>query len=193
MGHSLLVALFVVAGGCILLGMGMPTLPAYVTVAAIALPSMQSLGLEPLTAHMFVFMIAVASTITPPVAIAAYAAAAISGGKPIATGVTASRIGVMIFFIPFAFAYNPLLLSVDVAGVPFSWLPWLWLVLKLAFSMYLLGSALSRYDTQAMPFWEIMLRIVAAILLFAPQAGFDLVGVLLGLGPIVLHRRSTQA
>lgn len=66
MGDSLLLALLVVAGGCILLGMGMPTLPAYVAVAAIALPSMQSLGLEPLTAHMFVFLIAVASTITPP-------------------------------------------------------------------------------------------------------------------------------
>ena len=189
MGHSLLLALIVVAGGCILLGMGMPTLPAYVTVAAIALPSMQSLGLEPLTAHMFVFLIAVASTITPPVAIAAYAAAAISGGSPIGTGVTASRIGIMIFFIPFAYAYNPLLLTVDQAGVPFAWLPWLWVVLKLVFSMYLLGSALSRCDAYRLVSWEIGLRILAAVMLFAPMLWVDLLGLALGGVLLFLHHR----
>lgn len=191
MGESLLLALFVVAGGCILLGMGMPTLPAYVTVAAIALPSMQSLGLAPLTAHMFVFLIAVASTITPPVAIAAYAAAAISGGKPIATGVTASRIGIMIFFIPFAFAYNPLLLTSEMAGVEFAWVPWLWLLMKLAFSMYLLGSALSRFDVSRVTLIESGLRITAAIMLFAPAAGVDMAGLILGISLLLWHRRSS--
>ncbi|MEZ5535644.1 MAG: TRAP transporter fused permease subunit [Thiolinea sp.] len=190
MGHSLLLALIVVAGGCILLGMGMPTLPAYVTVAAIALPSMQSLGLEPLTAHMFVFMIAVASTITPPVAIAAYAAAAISGGSPIGTGITASRIGIMIFVIPFSFAYNPLLLTVSQGGVEFALLPWLWLLAKLLLGMYLLGSALSRCDTHRLLSWEIMLRLLASVLLFVPGVGFDLAGIVLGAGLLIWHRRS---
>jgi TRAP transporter 4TM/12TM fusion protein len=123
LGQSELMALLIVAGGCVVLGMGMPTLPAYVTVAAIALPSMKQFGLEPLTAHMFVFFIAVASAITPPVAIAAYAAAAISGGKPIGTSIEASRIGLMIFIIPFAFVYNPLILTVPPAGAVFAWGP----------------------------------------------------------------------
>ncbi|MCB2017084.1 MAG: TRAP transporter fused permease subunit [Hydrogenophaga sp.] len=168
MGSSMLVALLVVAGGCIILGMGMPTLPAYVTVAAIALPSMKALGLEALTAHMFVFMIAVASTITPPVAIAAYAAASISGGKPIGTAVQASRIGIMIFVIPFAFVYEPLLLTVPQAGGVFNWPEYLFLIVRLLVAMYILASALIGFDRQALPWWQIGLRLAASVLIFAP-------------------------
>ena len=171
--HSLLVALLVVAGGCILLGMGMPTLPAYVTVAAIALPAMKGLGLEDLTAHMFVFMIAVASTITPPVAIAAYAAAAISGGKPIGTAVEASRIGIMIFIIPFAFAYNPLILTVPQAGGVFTWGAYLLLLVKLAVAIYVLASALIRFDKRLLGWLETVARVAASVLLFAPGAHTD--------------------
>jgi TRAP-type uncharacterized transport system fused permease subunit len=187
LGYSLLVALLVVAGGCIVLGMGMPTLPAYVTVAAIALPSMKSFGLEPLTAHMFVFFIAVASAITPPVAIAAYAAAAISGGRPIGTAVEASRIGIMVFIIPFAFAYNPLILTVPQAGAVFSWGPYLLLIAKLALAIYVLGSALVRFDRRALGWPEVLARIAAAILLFAPCAHTDLAGGVLAAVLLVPH------
>ena len=194
--QSLFVALLVVAGGCILLGMGMPTLPAYVTVAAIALPSMQALGLEPLTAHMFVFMIAVASTITPPVAIAAYAAASISGGKPIGTAVEASRIGIMIFVIPFAFAYNPLILTVPQAGVAFALGPYLLLLLKLAVAIYVLASALIRFDKRALGWLEVVARVAASVLLFAPGGHTDIAGAMLTAGLLGLHhlkRRRTSA
>ena len=78
--QSLLVTLIVAALGCIVLGMGMPTLPAYLTIIIISGSSMMALGLAPLSAHFFVFYFGVASAITPPVAIAAYAAASISGG-----------------------------------------------------------------------------------------------------------------
>lgn len=184
MDSSLFVALIVVAGGCTILGMGMPTLPAYVTVAAIALPSMQALGLQPLTAHMFVFMIAVASTITPPVAIAAYAAASISGGKPIGTAVQASRIGIMIFVIPFAFAYEPLLLTVPQAGGSFSWPEYIFLIVRLLVAMYILASALIGFDVRKLPWWQIGVRLVACVLIFAPGhlstlIGFGLAGAAL--------------
>lgn len=185
--HSLLVALLVVAGGCIVLGMGMPTLPAYVTVAAITLPAMKALGLEPLTAHMFVFMIAVASTITPPVAIAAYAAAAISGGKPIGTAVSASRIGIMIFLIPFAFAYEPLLLTVSQAGGVFTWPSYVSVILRLLVAMYLLASALSRFDRQKLSWLQVLSRLIAAGLLFAPDARLVWIGAVLGLVAISIH------
>jgi len=187
LGHSLLVALLIVAGGCIVLGMGMPTLPAYVTVAAIALPSMKAFGLEPLTAHMFVFFIAVASAITPPVAIAAYAAAAISRGNPIGTAVEASRIGAMIFIIPFAFAYNPLILTVSAAGAEFALGPYLLLIAKLVTAIYLLGSALIRYDRSALGWPAVLLRVAASILLFAPGFGSDLIGGALAVVLLGLH------
>ncbi|MCP5270977.1 MAG: TRAP transporter fused permease subunit [Burkholderiaceae bacterium] len=185
--HSMLVALLVVAGGCIVLGMGMPTLPAYVTVAAIALPSMKAFGLEPLTAHMFVFFIAVASAITPPVAIAAYAAAAISGGRPIGTAVEASRIGIMIFVIPFAFAYNPLILTVPAAGAVFAWGPYLWLVAKLLLGIYLLGSALVRFDRSALGWPATLARTAAAVLLFAPGHYSDMAGLALAALLLATH------
>lgn len=185
--HSMLVALIVVAAGCILLGMGMPTLPAYVTVAAIALPSMQALGLAPLTAHMFVFMIAVASTITPPVAIAAYAAASISGGKPIATAVQSSRIGIMIFLIPFAFAYEPLLLTVSQAGGEFTWARYITLLLQLLLAMYVLASALIGFDRHRLPWWQVAVRLSAAALMFSAQATLEWLGVVVALASLAGH------
>lgn len=185
--HSMLVALLVVAAGCVLLGMGMPTLPAYVTVAAIALPSMQALGLAPLTAHMFVFMIAVASTITPPVAIAAYAAASISGGRPIGTAVQASRIGIMIFVIPFAFAYEPLLLTVSQAGADFTWPRYLMLLAQLLLSMYVLASALIGFDRHRLPWWQIALRLLACVLMFSAQGALEWAGVALALASLAGH------
>lgn len=186
---SLFVALVVVALGCILLGMGMPTLPAYVTVAAITVPSMQALGLAPLTAHMFVFMIAVSSTITPPVAIAAYAAAAISGGKPIATAVTASRIGILIFLIPFTFAYNPLILGVKEAGAVWAWGPYLLMLVELLLAMYLAATAFTRFDRHALGWSETVLRLVAAVLLLSVHTPSELIGFALTLALWLWHRR----
>jgi len=186
---SLFVALVVVALGCILLGMGMPTLPAYVTVAAITVPSMQALGLAPLTAHLFVFMIAVSSTITPPVAIAAYAAAAISGGKPIATAVTSSRIGILIFLIPFTFAYNPLILGVKEAGAVWAWGPYLLMLVELLLAMYLAATAFTRHDRHTLSWSETVLRLVAAVLLLSVHTPSELIGFALTLALWLWHRR----
>ena len=185
---SLMISLLVAAVGCIILGMGMPTLPAYVTVATIAIPAMQMLGLDTLTAHMFVFMIAVGSAITPPVAIAAYAAATISGGAPIRTSVDASRVGVMIFLIPFMFAYNPMMLSVDQENLQFAWMPWFWLMFKLLVSIPVLSSALIGFDNSKLNILEIALRITCVVLMFVPEGYWDLVGVA-GAALIVLAHR----
>lgn len=185
---SLMISLLVAAVGCIILGMGMPTLPAYVTVATIAIPAMQMLGLDTLTAHMFVFMIAVGSAITPPVAIAAYAASTISGGAPIRTSVDASRVGVMIFLIPFMFAYNPMMLSVDQENLQFAWMPWFWLMFKLLVSIPVLSSALIGFDNSKLNILEIALRITCVVLMFVPEGYWDLVGVS-GAALIVLAHR----
>ena len=185
---SLMISLLVAAVGCVILGMGMPTLPAYVTVATIAIPAMQMLGLDTLTAHMFVFMIAVGSAITPPVAIAAYAAATISGGAPIRTSVDASRVGVMIFLIPFMFAYNPMMLSVDQETLQFAWIPWFWLMFKLLVSIPVLSSALIGFDNSKLNILEIALRITCVVLMFVPDGYWDLLGVA-GAGLLVLAHR----
>ncbi|NVK00467.1 MAG: TRAP transporter large permease subunit, partial [Oceanospirillaceae bacterium] len=186
---SLMISLLVAAVGCVILGMGMPTLPAYVTVATIAIPAMQMLGLDTLTAHMFVFMIAVGSAITPPVAIAAYAAATISGGAPIRTSVDASRVGIMIFLIPFMFAYNPMMLSVDQENLQFAWIPWFWLIFKLLVSIPVLSSALIGYDKAKLNILEIALRITCVVLMFVPDGYWDLIGLLGAVLILLAHRK----
>ena len=168
-GDSLLVALIFAALAALVLGMGMPTLPAYLTIVIILGPSLTSLGLTDLTAHFFVFYFGVASAITPPVAMAAFAAASISAGGAIATAVQATRIGVVIFAIPFLFAFNPVMLIMDEAGAGWSPLAFLFLLARLGALIYMLASAASRFDARRMPLWEAGLRVVAGLALIHPD------------------------
>lgn len=94
----------------ILLGMGMPTTAAYAVAASVVAPGLIELGIEPLTAHFFVFYFAVVSAITPPVALASYAAAGISGANPMETSVASFKIGIAAFIVPFMFFYNAAIL-----------------------------------------------------------------------------------
>jgi TRAP transporter 4TM/12TM fusion protein len=94
----------------IVLGMGMPTTAAYAIAAAVVAPALQQMGISALAAHMFVFYCAVISAITPPVAIAAFAASAIAGGKPWATSIRAMRFGIAAFVLPFMFYTSPQIL-----------------------------------------------------------------------------------
>jgi TRAP transporter 4TM/12TM fusion protein len=109
-GQSELLALVFAMFIAILLGMGMPTTAAYAVAASVVAPGLINLGIEPLFAHMFVFYYAVMSAITPPVALAAYAAAGIAGTDPMKTGVESFRLGIAAFIVPFMFIYSPQLL-----------------------------------------------------------------------------------
>ncbi|MFK7893006.1 MAG: TRAP transporter large permease subunit, partial [Granulosicoccus sp.] len=94
----------------ILLGMGMPTTAAYAVAASVVAPGLVQLGIPLLTAHFFVFYFAVLSAITPPVALASYSAAGISGANPMETSVASFKIGIAAFIVPFMFFYNGALL-----------------------------------------------------------------------------------
>ncbi len=107
---NLLILLTLTGIAAIILGMGMTTTAVYITVAALIVPSLVHLKVEPMAAHMFAFYYGVVSTITPPVALAAFAGAAIAGSKPMATAVESARIGIAKYLVPFAFVYNPSLL-----------------------------------------------------------------------------------
>jgi TRAP transporter 4TM/12TM fusion protein len=107
---SQLLALIFAMAISILLGMGMPTTAAYAVAASVVAPGLVQLGIPMLTAHFFVFYFAVLSAITPPVALASYAAAGISGANPMETSVTSFKIGLAAFIVPFMFFYNAALL-----------------------------------------------------------------------------------
>lgn len=181
----LFVVLFVTMIATILLGMGMPTLPAYVNVVLIIGPLLVALGTSFFTAHMFIFYFAVASAITPPVAIAAFAASTISKAEPLATGFAAVRAGIVMFTIPFVFAFYPELLLIEQAqlaqsldgGVSAdkSYLPGYdgtvnlaalsWLLAKLVLVLYLVASALSRHDKAHLNSAGMFLRLILAVLI----------------------------
>ena len=102
--------LILVMIACLILGMGVPTAPAYIIVAMIAAPSLIKVGLSPISAHMFVFYSCLLSAITPPVALAAYAGAAIADANVMKTGINAAKLGFVKYIVPFVFVYNAALL-----------------------------------------------------------------------------------
>ncbi|WP_264214413.1 TRAP transporter permease [Leisingera thetidis] len=182
MGGSAYLMLVLVVAMCvtILLGMGMPTLPAYVNVILLVGPLLVALGTSVFTAHLFVFYFAVASAITPPVAIAAYAASTISKSEPMATGIAAVRAGIVVFTIPFVFAFYPEILLIDYAQLApgtgsetgsvyldgydgtIDTLSLVWLLLRLVLALYLVSSALAGFERAKLARWEIWLRLAVA-------------------------------
>ena len=158
--QQLFLSLIVAMTGALILGMGMPTLPAYLIIVLIMGPAIKLLGLSTLVVHLFVFYYGVASSLTPPVAIAAYVAAPIAGANPIKTALMALRIGAAKFIIPFAFAYYPTLLLVQ----DFDTVSFISIVCRLTLVIYLVSSALSAFDRERIGFISIILRLVSATL-----------------------------
>ncbi len=109
-GGILLILLFLTAIAAIILGMGITTTAVYITVAALIVPALIEMDVNPMAAHLFAFYFGVVSTITPPVALASFAAAAIAGTPPMATAWESARIGIAKYLVPFVFVYNPSLL-----------------------------------------------------------------------------------
>ncbi|MEP3296261.1 MAG: TRAP transporter fused permease subunit [Pseudoruegeria sp.] len=205
-GVYLMLALTCAMVCAILLGMGMPTVPAYVNVALLLGPLLANLGVSFFTAHMFVFYFAVASAITPPVAIAAFAAASITRTEPMRTAFAAVRVGIVMFTIPFVFAWYPELLLIeeavtitDAAGRStliegysgtVDWLALALLTLRLILALYLMASALAKFDQGPLQRWEVALRLLAAVLLLWKTAMFMWVGIGFALILLVRHHIS---
>lgn len=179
-GESLFSALLVAMIGALVLGMGMPTLPAYLIIILVMGPAIQQLGVSMLAAHMFVFYYGVASSLTPPVAIAAYAAAPIAGANPLMTAFMSFRLGMAKFIIPFIFAFYPTILIIE----EFSLLPFLWIVARTCFCIWLFSSALSGYDRRKLTIPEIVLRFALAFTMLAPEPVVHVPAILLSIGLI---------
>lgn len=116
-GGSLPIALVLTMLTCLILGMGLPTAAAYILVATLVAPALVNLGVSLLAAHLFVLYSAMLSSITPPVALAAYAAASIANGNPLKIAVLACQFGMAAFAVPYFFVYDPAILGIDVTWV----------------------------------------------------------------------------
>ena len=170
---NLPLALFFTMLASLVLGMGMPTIPAYIVQVGLIVPALVKMGLDLVIAHLFVIYFSCLSMITPPVAIAAYAACGISGGDPFRTGFIAVKLAAVGFIVPFAFVFNPgLLLMGDPLNILQS-------VVTAFLSVFGLAIAMQGYLFVPCRWWERVLAFAGALLLIAPQTGADIGGFLL--------------
>jgi len=182
--HSHLLALVFAMFISILLGMGMPTTAAYAVAASVVAPGLVQLGIDPLTAHFFVFYFAVVSAITPPVALASYAAAGISGANAMQTSVASFRIGIAAFIVPFMFFYNSALLMEG------AWYEIARALVTATFGVYMLsGGVLGWFARVAAPWFTRLLLVAAALLMIEGGLWTDLAGVALAVLAYLTQRQ----
>lgn len=173
-GGSLLAALFATMTVCILLGMGMPVPSAYVVTAVLAGPPLALLGLTEMSAHLFILYFAVLSAITPPVAVAAYAASAIAEASPTRVALQAVRLGLVAFVVPYFFVYrSELLLTGPALHIGLA-------LLSSTVGVVLLAAALEGFMRSPLAWWERAFMLTAGLCLIFPGWVTDLAGVLLG-------------
>jgi TRAP transporter 4TM/12TM fusion protein len=191
-GGNLILLLVLCAGVSIVLGMGMPTLGVYVLLATLIAPAMVELGVDKLAAHLYVLYFGMMSMITPPVAIAAFAAAAIAGAEPMRTGFTAVRFGWTAFIIPFLFVASPNLL---LKGEP---LDIVIAVLTAIFGVWQVSVGMAGYILGRIGWLARILFIVSGILSLIPANAFpgavwtDVVGVAAGVALLAWQLRAAR-
>lgn len=162
---------------CIVLGMGVPTTANYVIMASMVAPIlMRSLSLPILAAHMFVFYFGIVADITPPVALAAYAGSAIAKSNPLKTGVTATRLAITAFIVPYIFAFSPEMLII---GADKPWYEIVLLVVTALCGIYIISAGMEGYMYKNMPWWERILSLVGGLCMVIPGIATDLIGVAL--------------
>ena len=182
-GGMLFPLLCLTAISAIILGMGMTTTAVYITVAALIVPSLIQAGVTPIAAHMFAFYFGVVSTITPPVALASFAGAAIAKSPPMATAVESSKVGIAKYIVPFAFIYNPALLMEGSYWIS------LYSLLSVLLAYWSMTLGLEGYLNKPLNVYTRIIAFVSSILLLLPPLSifYGVSGFLLnGLGLVIL-------
>jgi TRAP transporter 4TM/12TM fusion protein len=181
-GSSLLLTLILTAIASVILGMGLPTVAAYLVQVPLTIPALVEMGVTPLAAHLFIFYFASMSAITPPVALAAFTGAAIAGSDPVRTGVVAMRLGIAAFLAPFVFVYSPALLLG--AGGPMETIV---VTVTMIFGVWALAAAVEGWLFVRASTYVRILLAAGAITLVVPGLVTDVVGVAGISGAVVLQ------
>ncbi|WP_064092296.1 TRAP transporter permease [Rossellomorea aquimaris] len=171
---KLLLTLFFTMIASIVLGMGSPTTANYVITSTIAAPAIILLGAPELAAHLFVFYFGIIADITPPVALAAFAAAGVSGGEPIRTGVNSAKLAIAAFIIPYMFVMSPELLMIDTT-IP----SLLWVIFTAVTGMMAIGAGMIGYWFRRVYVIERVLCVITGLLLIYPEGSTDIYGLIL--------------
>ncbi|PAF20459.1 C4-dicarboxylate ABC transporter [Terribacillus saccharophilus] len=158
----------------LILGMGAPTTANYIITSTIAAPAIILLGISDLQAHMFVFYFGIMADITPPVALAAFAAAGMSGGRPIATGVISTKLAIAAFIIPYMFVFAPELLLVGTSN----YLQVAWIFVTAFLGMIAIGAGMIGYWFRRLYWPERLVALAAGLALIYPGVWFSIAGII---------------
>ena len=176
---KVIIALFLTMLCCIVLGMGVPTTANYCIMAATCAPILVRMGVPTLAAHFFVFYFGIVADLTPPVALAAYAGAAIAGANPMKTALQSTKLAIGAFIVPYVFALNPAMLFIDTTASEV-----ILIVVTSLIGMFGVAAGLEGYMIRATAWWERLLCVAGGLLLIYPgivtdAIGFGLVGLTL--------------
>ena len=178
-GNQVIIALFLTMLCCIVLGMGVPTTANYCIMAATCAPILIRMGVPALAAHFFVFYFGIVADLTPPVALAAYAGAAIAQANPMKTAFTATKLAIGAFIVPYVFALNPAMLFIDTTAGEV-----ILICITSFVGIFAVSSALEGYFLHHMKWYERIVCVVGGLLLIYPGVVTDVIG--LGLVAVVL-------
>ena len=178
---KVIIALFLTMLCCIVLGMGVPTTANYCIMAATCAPILVRMGVPVVAAHFFVFYFGIVADLTPPVALAAYAGAAIAGANPMKTALQSTKLAIGAFIVPYIFALNPAMLFVDTTAGEV-----ILIVITSLIGMFGVAAGLEGYMLRKTSWWERLLSVAGGLLLIYPGLVTDIVGlVLVGLVLVV--------
>lgn len=183
---NLWLALLFVMISCLVMGMGVPSGAAYLMIAIVLGPVLNKLGLSLMAAHLFVVYFGVLSVVTPPVALAAFAAAPIAKAKPLETGFEASRLSIAGFIIPYMFVFHPDLLLI--VG-DFSFAGLLWALLLFIAATWGIATSLGGWEWNRLSIWQRAVRLFSAVLLIVPGIPSAISGGALLTGCLILNWR----
>ena len=171
-GSRVIIALFLTMLCCIVLGMGVPTTANYCIMAATCAPILIRMGVPAVAAHFFVFYFGIVADLTPPVALAAYAGAAIARANPMKTALTSTKLAIAAFIVPYVFALNPAMLFVDTTA---------WEVITISVTSFVgifaVAASLEGYLFHHMPWYLRVLSAVGGLMLIYPGTVTDIIGV----------------
>lgn len=181
-GDQVIIALFLTMLCCIILGMGVPTTANYCIMAATCAPILVRMGVPAIAAHFFVFYFGIVADLTPPVALAAYAGAAIAQANPMKTAITATKLAVGAFIVPYVFALNPALLLIDTTAVDV-----ILMVVTSLIGIFAVSASLEGYLLHEMPWYQRIASLAGGLLLIYPGALTDTVGIALVAFVVILQ------
>ncbi len=180
---SLFLSLLLTMLVCIILGMGIPTIPNYIITSSIAAPALLKLGVPLIVSHMFVFYFGIMADLTPPVALAAFAAASIAKAPAIRIGIKATQIAIAGFVVPFMAVYDPALM---LQGDPTTWAV-IYILVKALLAIFLWGSAAIGYLWSPLNIVERVFAAIAACFLIVALPLTDEIGFAAGTAFILWH------